>query len=146
MNPAAATLLHRRRTKIVATVGPASRAPALLEQLIRAGVNVFRLNMSHGTQADHREAYQRIRAAAAATREPIAIMADLCGPKLRVGTFAGGRIELAEGNHVVVTTRPVEGEPGLIPSQYPALATDVRPGDRILLDDGLLELRVSGVR
>jgi pyruvate kinase len=73
------------------------------------------------------------------------VLADLCGPKIRVGRFAQGRIELADGDRVTVTTRDVPGEPGLIPSQYEALAHDVRPGDRILLDDGLLELRVEGV-
>jgi pyruvate kinase len=137
-------LLKRRRTKIVATVGPASRDAAIIEQLIRAGVNVFRLNMSHGNHEDHRTAYERVRAAATRLGEPIAVLVDLCGPKIRVGRFAQGKIDLAEGSRVVITTRDVLGEPGLIPSQYGALAHDVRPGDRILLDDGLLELRVEG--
>ncbi len=139
------TLLKRRRTKIVATLGPASREPAMLEVLIRAGVNVFRLNLSHGEQAEHREACRRVRAAAAALGEPIAVLADLCGPKIRVGRFAGGMVELHTGERVVVTTRNVPGGPGLVPSQYAALAEDVRPGDRILLDDGMLELRVDAV-
>src|SRR5207244_2215634 len=88
---------------------------------------------------------ERIRATAAQVGQPIAVLADLCGPKIRVGRFQGGRIELADGGRVTVTTRDVPGEPGLIPSQYEALAADVRPGDRILLNDGLLELRVEGV-
>jgi pyruvate kinase len=141
--PLKTTLLKRRRTKIVATVGPASHEPAMLEGLIRAGVNVFRLNLSHGEHAEHRAAFQRVRAAAAALGEPIAVLADLCGPKIRVGRFAGGLVELHTGERVVVTTRNVPGGPGLVPSQYTALAEDVRPGDRILLDDGMLELRVE---
>src|SRR6059058_6069563 len=135
------TLLKRRRTRIVATVGPASREPAVLEQLIRAGVDVFRPNLSHGDHDEHRVACERIRAAAAKLDEPVAVLADLCGPKIRVGKFRDGRIELHDGEHVTVTTRDVVGGPGLISSQYHALADDVRPGDRILLDDGLLELR-----
>jgi pyruvate kinase len=135
--------LARRRTKIVATVGPASREPAILNELIAAGVNVFRLNFSHGSHEEHGENIRRIRAAAAGAREPVAILADLCGPKVRVGRFAGGQISLKEGETVVVTTREVEGGPGLIPSQYAPLARDARPGDRILIDDGNLELLVE---
>src|SRR5262245_48991000 len=130
-----------RRTRIVATVGPASCAPAALEALVRAGVNVFRLNLSHGSHDDHREYHARIRAAAGAA--PVAVLADLCGPKVRVGRFPGGPVTLRAGESVVVTTRDVPGEPGLIPSQYAELAKDVRPGDHILIDDGLLELRAE---
>jgi pyruvate kinase len=136
-------LLKRRRTRIVATVGPSSRKPEVLEEMIRTGVDVFRLNLSHNGHDWHRETYDMIRAAAAQTGEPVAILADLCGPKIRVGTFRGGQIDLHTGERVTVTTRDVIGEPGLIPSQYAALHRDVRPGDRILLDDGLLELRVE---
>ncbi|MHB1427041.1 MAG: pyruvate kinase [Gemmataceae bacterium] len=139
------TLLRRRRTKIVATIGPASRDPAVLEALLRAGVNVFRLNLSHGDHPGHRANFANIRAASAATGEPVAVLADLCGPKIRVGCFAGGGIPLETGQRVTVTTRNVLGEPGLIPSQYAALAEDVRAGDRILLDDGMLELHVESV-
>ena len=137
--------LKRRRTKIVATLGPASSDPAVIERLIHTGVDVFRLNMSHGNQQDHRTAYERVRAAAAKLGQPTAVMADLCGPKLRVGRFAGGSIKLADGSSVVVTTRDVTGERGLIPSQYQSLSDDVRPGNRILLDDGLIELRVETI-
>src|SRR2546423_11097900 len=105
------TLLRRRRTKIVATVGPASCAPAVLGGLIRAGVNVFRLNLSHGGHADHRAAYEGVRAAAEAAGEPVAVLADLCGPKIRVGRFAGGQVQLAAGERVTVTTRDVPGGP-----------------------------------
>ncbi len=135
--------LLRRRTKIVATIGPASREPAILQEMIHAGVDVVRMNLSHGTHADHRENYQRVRAAAEKLGEPVAILADLCGPKIRVGTFANGSISLHPGERVIVTTRDVVGAPGLIPSQYSELARDVRPGDHILIDDGLLELVVE---
>jgi len=139
------TLLIRRRTKIVATLGPASRESDVLDRLIGAGVNVFRLNLSHGTHSEHRQTYERLRAAAAKRGEPVAVLADLCGPKIRVGCFLQGKIDLPTGSRVLVTTRDVLGEPGLIPSQYEALARDVKPGDRILLDDGLLEVRVEEV-
>jgi pyruvate kinase len=129
----------------VATIGPASREPAVIEELIRAGVDVFRLNFSHGTHAEHRSVYERIREAASRLGSPIAILADLCGPKIRTGRFAGGRIDLEKGKEVTVTTREVLGQPGLIPSHYAGLAQDVRPGDRILLDDGRLELEVVRV-
>src|SRR5579872_3035723 len=88
---------QRRRTKIVATVGPASRAAHTLEALIRAGVDVFRLNLSHGDHAEHRTCFERVRAAAEAAAEPVAVLADLCGPKVRVGHFAGGKVTLAPG-------------------------------------------------
>jgi pyruvate kinase len=144
-HPPYTALLQRRRTKIVATVGPACREPAMLEALIRAGVNVFRLNLSHGDHAGHRANLANVRAAAEAAGEAVAVLADLCGPKIRVGRFADGRIILETGQKVTMTTRDVMGVPGLIPSQYAALAEDVRRGDRILLDDGMLELHVEDV-
>ncbi|MEX0951986.1 MAG: pyruvate kinase [Gammaproteobacteria bacterium] len=139
-------LLKKRRTKIIATLGPVSDNPASIKQLIQTGANVFRLNMSHGEQAAHRETYQRIRAVADELGEPVAILADLCGPKIRTGKFSNpDGIELKNGAAVTVTTRDVTGEPGLIPSQYSALAADVKTGDRILLADGAMELRVEDV-
>ncbi|MBW1739242.1 MAG: pyruvate kinase, partial [Deltaproteobacteria bacterium] len=138
-------LLKYRRTKIVATLGPSSSDSGIIERLITAGVNVFRLNMSHGTHDTHRETYAHIRSAAEKLEKPIAVIADLSGPKIRVGTFSGDRIELTDGDSITVTTRDVEGGPGLITSQYKALADDVVTGDRILLDDGNLELRVASV-
>ncbi len=134
-----------RRTRIVATLGPSSRDPEVIEQLVRAGVNVFRLNFSHGSHDEHRETYQRVRAATAEAAPATAILADLSGPKIRVGTFAGGSISLRQGDRVTVTTRDALGRPGLIPTQYAALAGDVKAGDRILLDDGNLELGVEGI-
>ncbi len=138
-------LLKRRRTKVVATLGPVSQSSEMIRQLMDAGVNVFRLNMSHGEHSFHRETYQRIRKMAEEVNKPIAIMADLCGPKLRVGVFPDGSISLKRGESVVVTTRDVEGAPGLIPSQYLPLSGEVEPGHRILLADGLLGLQVESV-
>ena len=134
-----------RRTRIVATIGPASRDPEMLEALLEAGVNVFRLNMSHGTQDQHREVIGRVRGISSRMGRPVTLLGDLCGPKIRVGTFAGGEMTLVAGQKVTVTTRDVPGGDGIIPSQYAALANEVRPGNRILLDDGLIELRVERV-
>ena len=138
-------LLHSRRTKIVATLGPASADAETIADLIDAGVNVFRLNMSHGKHEDHRATYERVRTIAAAKNNPVAVFADLCGPKIRTGLFKGDQMELVSGTNVTVTTRDVIGEDGLIPSQYEALANDVTVGDRILLDDGKMELRVESI-
>jgi len=137
--------LKRRRTKIVATVGPSSSTVDALAGLIEAGVDVFRLNFSHGTHESHGKVFEAIRAASARTRKPVAVLGDLCGPKIRAGTFEGGGIDLQWGAEVVVTVREVEGKPGLIPSEYRELAADVVAGDRILLDDGKLQLQVKKV-
>ena len=139
-------LLKNRRTKIVATLGPATSSDAMVERLIAAGVSMFRLNMSHGDHGGHAENYERIRRLAARAKLPIAILADLSGPKIRVGSFPAGPIRLEDGSRVTVTVRDVPGEPGLIPSGYPALASDVKPGDPILLADGLMSLRVESVK
>ena len=136
-------LLKNRRTKILATLGPASDSADIIKQLIKAGANVFRLNMSHGEHAAHANTYKLVRSIADDLGKPIAILADLCGPKIRTGRFKDGHITLTNGEAVTVTTRDVEGEAGLIPSQYEALAEDVTPGDRILLNDGNLELNVD---
>jgi pyruvate kinase len=138
-------LLKRRRAKIVATLGPASADAATVAQLIAAGVDVFRLNMSHGDHASHAAAYRLVRDEAAVAGTSVAVMADLCGPKIRVGRFPGGPISLVPGARVTITSRPVPGEPGLIPSEYEPLPREVRPGSRILLADGLLELVVDAV-
>jgi len=138
-------LLIYRRTKIVATLGPSSGDRKMIERLVQAGVNVFRLNMSHGTHDGHRLVYENVREVAAGLDTAIAILADLCGPKIRVGSFENGKIELNTEDIVTVTTRDVLGEKGLIPSQYSSLDRDVKMGNRILLDDGNIELRVLEV-
>ena len=135
-----------KRTKIVATVGPASNTSQMLAALIDAGVDVFRLNFSHGTHESHGQAFQAIRAAEARAARHVGVLADLCGLKIRVGAFEHGGIDLADGAAVTVTVRQIVGMPGLIPSEYPALARDLKPGDRVLLDDGKLEFRVESVQ
>lgn len=136
--------LSSRKTKIIATLGPTSNSPETIHDLIKAGVNVFRLNMSHGEYESHRQVHTLIKAAAKALNQHITVFADLCGPKIRTGRFRSGSIQLLPGNQVVVTTRDIEGDDDIIPCQYPALAGDVAIGDRILLDDGKLELKVTG--
>ena len=138
--------LKNRRTKIVATLGPASDQSETIEAMIEAGANVFRLNMSHGQQETHREVYRRIRAAAEKLGRPVGILADLCGPKIRTGRFKDGGITLIVGEPIVVTTRKVMGEAGLISTIYDNLADDVSQGDRIFLNDGVLELAVESVK
>jgi len=132
--------LKLRRTRIIATAGPACAEVETLGRLVDAGVDAFRLNFSHGTHATHRRLAERIRAVAQERGRHVAILADLCGPKIRVGRFPDGPIPLEDGAEVVVTTRKVAGAPGLIPSEYRSLARDVGAGDRLLLDDGSLEL------
>jgi pyruvate kinase len=134
--------LTSRKTKIIATLGPASDTPEIIYNLIKAGVNVFRLNMSHGEHESHRNLYELIRELAKDLGQHIAIFADLCGPKIRTGKFKDGSIFIKSGDRVVVTTRDIVGEENLIPCQYAALANDVKTGDRILLDDGKFELKV----
>jgi pyruvate kinase len=139
-------LLKYRRTKIVATLGPSSSDAATIERLVDAGADVFRLNMSHGTHEGHRTIYGHVRHVAdKIARRPTAVLADLSGPKIRVGRFPGGKTDLEPGREVTVTTRDVPGASDLVPTQYDALANDVSPGDRILLDDGSLELEVLRV-
>ena len=110
-----------RRTKIVATLGPTSSDEANIEGLAHAGVNVFRINMSHGNYNQQRVNFECIRRVARAMRTHIAVLVDLSGPKIRVGRFPRGPIPLNQGSAVTVTTRDVPGQSGLIPSQYKAL-------------------------
>ncbi len=138
----AVPLLKRRRTRIVATIGPASSSEEMLVALLDAGADVFRLNFSHGTHDDHAAAFTRIQAAAAHTGNHPAVLADLCGPKIRVGHFEDGSIVLDPGTKVVVTARKVTGTKDMIPSAYAGIVEDAAPGARLLLDDGKLELEV----
>jgi pyruvate kinase len=135
-----------RRTKIVATVGPASRSPETLERLVDAGVNVFRLNFSHGTHDEHLTVVKAVREIAARRRRPVALLQDLSGPKIRTGKVKGDAVQLVKGARIEITTDPsIEGTAELISTTYAALPQDVTAGDQILLDDGNLELRVLGV-
>lgn len=139
-------LLALRRTKIVATVGPASSEEATLLALIERGVDVFRMNFSHGTHEGHRATFAAIKAAIARSGRSVAVLGDLCGPKIRVGRFVKGSILLEEGSKVVITVRKVMGDNGLIACEYAHLASDVKAGDRLLLADGTRELRVDGIQ
>jgi len=129
----------------VCTIGPTSREPAQLAELIRAGMDVARLNFSHGDQAFHAENIRRIRQIAADLNKPVAILADLQGPKLRVGMMQEGGVPIAAGETLTLTTERITGGPGRVPIQYEKLPEVVAPGDRILIDDGLLELAVSAL-
>ncbi|RZU00581.1 pyruvate kinase [Rivibacter subsaxonicus] len=136
-----------RSTKIVATLGPASSSPEVLERMIRAGVDVVRLNFSHGTADDHRARAALVREVAKATGREVAIMADLQGPKIRVGKFDGGKTMLEPGQKFILdgatTALGCNERVGL---DYKALPRDVKPGDTLLLNDGLLRLTVDAVR
>ncbi|GFO61950.1 pyruvate kinase [Geomonas silvestris] len=134
-----------RRTKIVATVGPACDSEERLNALMQAGVDVFRLNFSHGEQAAKSAIIRTIRELSRRNECAIAILGDLQGPKIRTGKMDGGALELVQGREVIITTRDIMGSGNLIPTIYQGLPGDVVPGDRILLDDGLMELRVVGV-
>jgi pyruvate kinase len=133
------------RTKIVCTIGPASRAPKMLRELIRSGMNVARLNFSHGDYETHGENVARIRRAADDIGQPVAILMDLQGPKLRVGEMQGEGVTLTKGEEITLTTRPVVGHAAEIPVQFADLPQLVEPGDRILMDDGLLEVVVRSI-
>ena len=133
-----------RRTKIVATMGPASSDPAIIARMIRAGMDVARLNFSHGTHAEHRRVIERIRAASRKAGKPVGLLLDLQGPRLRLGELASGSVEVERGAEVLVTPRRVLGNARRIPIVYSDLMRDVSVGDRILIADGLVELRVMG--
>jgi len=139
--------MPRRATKIVATLGPASSDPDLLEQMIRAGVNVVRLNFSHGTAQDHIKRAGLVREAAKRAGREVAIMADLQGPKIRVGKFAQGSVMLAPGQKFVLDAARVElGDSGAVGLDYKALPREVKAGDVLLLNDGLIVLTVDAVK
>ena len=146
VNRLAYTPATMRRTKIVATVGPASRSPQLLQRLIEAGVNVFRLNFSHGSHEEHLAVVRAVREIAGRLAQPVALLQDLSGPKMRTGKIKGDVVELVRGRRLAITTdTSIEGTAELISTTYAELAKDVKAGDQILLDDGNLELRVVGV-
>jgi pyruvate kinase len=133
-----------RRAKILATLGPASREPATLEALLAAGANAVRINMSHGAHEEHAETIRRARAAAEKMGRPLAVLVDLSGPKIRTGVLRGGQpVPLDEGAQFTLTTRSVAGDEREVSTNYEGLPRDVRPGARVLLDDGLLELQVE---
>lgn len=139
-------MLANRRAKIVATIGPATRDEKNLEKAIRAGMNVARLNFSHGSHEDHLKVINSLRKISAEMRAPVAILQDLQGPKVRVGKFEAGFIEIKPGERLVITTAAILGREGLVPSDFKELPLACAPGTRILLDDGLMEVQVLQVR
>jgi len=133
------------RTKVVATLGPASSTPEVLGGMVEAGLDVVRLNFSHGEKADHQARFELVRSVATERNRNLAILVDLQGPKIRVGLVDDDGVKLDRGQEVVLVAGVDRAEEPEIPVVYPALADDVRPGDQILLDDGAIGLRVVDV-
>ena len=134
-----------RRAKIVCTLGPAVDSPRRIRELVYAGMDVARLNMSHGDHADHAERYRLVREASDASGHGVAILADLQGPKIRLETFADGPVQLVRGQAWTITVRDVPGDATIAGTTYKGLPGDVKVGDPILIDDGKVRLRVTGV-
>ena len=134
-----------RRAKIVATLGPATSGPDRIGALVAAGLDVARLNMSHGDHDSHQAAYDGIRAASDASGRSVGVLADLQGPKIRLGTFAAGPVTLAPGQEFTITGEDVPGDQHEVSVSYAGLAGDVRPGTRLLVDDGRVVLDVTAV-
>src|SRR3954452_18335584 len=135
-----------RRAKIVCTLGPATSSAEQITALVESGMDVARLNFSHGAHADHEAAYRLVRQASDRTGRAVAVLADLQGPKIRLGTFADGPVMWATGSRVCITVEDVEGTAERVSTTYKDLANDVRVGDRLLIDDGKLALTVVDVQ
>ena len=134
-----------RRTKIICTVGPATESAEMLRKLVEAGTDVFRLNFSHGTVSEHQSIIRRIRAVEEETGKPVAILQDLPGPKIRLGVFKDGSVEIHAGDRFCLTTEEVPGDHKHASVGYSKLPEEVRPGQSILLADGTVELEVESV-
>jgi pyruvate kinase len=133
-----------RHSKIVCTIGPATRSPRMIRKLMQAGMNVARLNFSHGTHEEHAESFSILRETAVAMKKPVAILVDLQGPKIRTGALAGGgAVLLRAGQRFVITTAKVLGDSTRVNTTFHPMPREVKRGDRILLSDGLIELRVE---
>ena len=138
--------LPTHKTKIVATIGPASQAPEILAQMIRAGMNIARLNFSHGEFAGHRQVIESIRAASTQVGRRVAIMADLPGPKMRIGNFGVDKIELKPDDRFTLTTEQVIGDQQRVSVTFSGLPQAVKPGNLLSLNDGFVQLEVMAVR
>src|SRR5512145_1456341 len=134
-----------RKTKIIATLGPASSNREQVLRLIDAGVDLFRLNFSHGANVEKSAIIDLVRNVSLRRGKAVAILADLQGPKIRTGRMENGALPLRKGDSLSITTDELLGRPGLISTIYKALPDDVRQGSRILMDDGLIELKVNSV-
>ena len=135
-----------RRAKIVCTLGPASSSPDQVSALVAAGLDVARLNMSHGSHDTHLAAYHAVRAACDASGRSVGVLVDLQGPKIRLGRFASGPVTLVAGQEFTITGEDVPGDASEASTSYPELAGDVRPGTQVLVDDGRIVLEVTGVQ
>src|SRR5436305_14610370 len=136
-----------RRAKIVCTIGPASQSEAMIRELLRAGMDVARLNFSHGAHEDYVKIIERIRRAAQKENRSVCIMQDLQGPKIRTGRLKYRTpVALRKGAKVTITPRDVQGTDQLLSSSFETLAENVQPGARILISDGLIELRVIAIK
>ncbi|NQZ01289.1 MAG: pyruvate kinase [Bdellovibrionales bacterium] len=138
-------MLANRRVKIVGTIGPSTNSKVSLEKAIRSGLNVARLNFSHGSHEDHEKVINIIRELSSELKAPLAILQDLQGPKIRVGKFKDGSIPLESGEVVTISPDIKVGEKGLVPTDFEILPEVVSEGDKILMDDGLIELKVHSV-
>ena len=134
-----------RRAKIVCTLGPATSTPERIRELVDAGMDVARMNLSHGSYEDHEKVYRMVRDAANETGRSVGIMVDLQGPKIRLGKIASGPIDLADGQEVTITTRDVPGDEEVVSTTYAGLPGDVSAGDTVLVDDGRVRLEVVSV-
>jgi pyruvate kinase len=137
--------LFDRRTKIICTIGPATASPAVLERLIRTGMNIARFNLSHGTYPEHANYIRTIRSISERLGIRTGILIDLPGPKYRIGPLKGGKATLKKGNQILLTTRPLQGDATILPVNFPNLPHDVKVGDTVLLDDGAMQLKVLGI-
>ena len=136
---------YNRRTKIICTLGPASGSAAVIQQLIRAGMDVARFNLSHGTLDEHERDIETVRKISQRTGIDVAILIDLPGPKYRIGKLKGGQVALKQGGLVRLTTRDIEGDASLLTVTLPNLSRDIKVGDTVILDDGGMQLRVLGI-
>lgn len=134
-----------RRAKIVATLGPATSSPEQIASLVRSGMDVARLNLSHGSHADHERSYAAVRAASDETGRGVGVLVDLQGPKIRLGRFASGPVLLEPGASFIVTTEDVPGDAAMVSTTYAGLPGDVSAGDLVLVDDGRVALEVTKV-
>jgi pyruvate kinase len=134
-----------RRTKIICTIGPASGSAALIQHLINAGMDIARLNLSHGTLEQHARYIENIREISRRANRNIAVLIDLPGPKYRIGRLAGTQAVLKKGSQLLLTTDDIEGNSSLLPVTLPNLVQDIKTGDTVILDDGDMELKVLGI-
>ena len=135
-----------RRAKIVCTLGPATSGSGTITEMVSAGLDVARLNMSHGDHETHRAAYQAVRAASDVSGRSVGVLVDLQVPKIRLGRFAAGSVTLAVGQEFTITGQDVPGDQGEVSVSYPGLAGDVQPGTHLLVDDGRVVLEVTAVQ